>query len=210
MPEFNQDTSSYSATVANAVGSVSVTATAVDSNAAITVQEVSVLSGTASTPIALNLGVNTITVVVTAADSTTQKTYTIVVTRQAGAGHNADLSSLVLTQSALTPSFDPSVTSYIATISGSGESVIVTATAAESGATVQVQNQLVVSGMPTQPIPIRPAKMTLTVDVTAPDGTTHKRYDVVVQLMGWQLTAANTGLMGAGIDKTFIASLRFV
>ncbi len=201
VPEFNRDTSSYSATAANAVGSVSVTATTLDNQAAITVQGISVASGVASAPIALAVGANTITVVVTAADGSTQKTYTIVVTRQPGASHNADLSSLVLSQATLTPLFDPSITSYTATVSGSGASVVVTPTAAESGASIRVQDVLVASGTATQPLPIRPAKMSITVDVTASDGTTQKSYVVVVQLMGWQLNETNTGLAGAGIDK---------
>lgn len=62
------------------VSNVSVTASAADSTAAITVNGATVVSGTTSSPIHLNVGSNTISIVLTAQDGTT-KTYTITVTR---------------------------------------------------------------------------------------------------------------------------------
>jgi hypothetical protein len=78
-PSFAAGTTSYTASVSNATSSITITPTTADSTATVTVNGSTVTSGAASGAIALTVGANTITVVVTAADSTT-KTYTIVVT----------------------------------------------------------------------------------------------------------------------------------
>jgi hypothetical protein len=82
-PTFASATIAYTASVTNATTSVTVTPTKTDANATITVNGTAVTSGAASNAIALNVGSNTITVVVTAQDGTTTKTYTIAVTRAA-------------------------------------------------------------------------------------------------------------------------------
>ena len=77
---FDPATTTYTATVANTVTTTTVTATATHSGATAAVQDG---SGTALTnPVTLNEGENTIQVVVTAEDGTTE-TYTVTVTRQA-------------------------------------------------------------------------------------------------------------------------------
>ncbi|HYF37818.1 MAG TPA: choice-of-anchor D domain-containing protein, partial [Prosthecobacter sp.] len=82
-PAFVSGTTGYSASVPNTVASLTATPTAADANAAITVNGIGVSSGTASGAIALTVGDNTITTVVTAQDGTTTKTYTVTVTRAA-------------------------------------------------------------------------------------------------------------------------------
>ena len=80
-PVFTSATTSYTASVVNATTTLTVTPTVSDSNATVTVNGVATQSGAASGAISLNEGSNTITTVVTAQDSTTTQTYTIVVTR---------------------------------------------------------------------------------------------------------------------------------
>ena len=75
-PAFDPATLSYTVNVDNSVSSLSVTPTASDSNAA-----VSVNGGSPANPINLNVGENTITILVTAQDGSTTRTYTIAVTR---------------------------------------------------------------------------------------------------------------------------------
>lgn len=82
-PVFASSTTSYTASVANAVSSITVTPTAADINSTITVNGNAVTSGSPSGSINLNVGVNTITTVVTAQDLSTTKTYTVDVTRAA-------------------------------------------------------------------------------------------------------------------------------
>jgi hypothetical protein len=101
----------------------------------------------------------------------------------------------------LSPAFDPNVTAYEAELADAGATVAVTATAATAGCVVRVQNQVLAPGATTAPIPVRPATMTLTIDVAAADGVTHRAYTVLVRLRGWQLNETNTGLAGVGIDR---------
>lgn len=83
-PAFAADTTSYTANVANDVSSITVTASVYDSSSTVKVGGQHATSGQASGPIGLNEGSNTITVVVTAQDSTT-KAYTLTVNRQTSA-----------------------------------------------------------------------------------------------------------------------------
>jgi gliding motility-associated-like protein len=80
-PAFAQATTSYTASVTNAVSSVTVTPTASDPLATLTVNGSAVNSGSASGPVPLNVGDNIITTKATAQNGTTTKTYTITVTR---------------------------------------------------------------------------------------------------------------------------------
>jgi hypothetical protein len=82
-PEFGKGITTFTASVANETSSVTITPTANESHAIVTVNGTTVASGQASGAISLNVGSNTITVVVTAEDGTTTKTYTIDVTRAA-------------------------------------------------------------------------------------------------------------------------------
>jgi hypothetical protein len=80
-PSFASVTAVYAANVSNATTSITVTPTKADVNAAITVNGTPVLSGSASTTIALNIGSNAITTEVTAQNGATKK-YTLTVTRE--------------------------------------------------------------------------------------------------------------------------------
>lgn len=81
-PVFTSGTTTYTASVPNANSSITVTPTRADSGASITVEGIAVSSGNASGAISLAVGSNALSIVVTAADSTTT-TYTITVTRAA-------------------------------------------------------------------------------------------------------------------------------
>ena len=78
-PQFSPTGFSYTASVDSVTSAMSVTPTAQDSSAVITVNGQTVISGQAQT-INLNVGQNTITIVVTA-DGNDRNTYTITVTR---------------------------------------------------------------------------------------------------------------------------------
>jgi hypothetical protein len=87
-PSFSSGSEVYTASVANSVVSTRVTATTSDPNATIearvnTGTYAAVTSGSPSAALPLNVGTNTVDVRVTAQDGTTQKTYTVTVTRMA-------------------------------------------------------------------------------------------------------------------------------
>ena len=79
-PAFSSGTTSYTASVPHASASVTVTPTTADALATVTVNGAPVASGSASGALPLVVGANTVTVRVTAQD-TTAKTYTVTVMR---------------------------------------------------------------------------------------------------------------------------------
>jgi hypothetical protein len=80
-PVFASNTTSYTTSVVYETTSITLTPTVSEANATIKVNGVIVNSANASGAIALNVGANTITTIVTAQDASTTKTYTVTVTR---------------------------------------------------------------------------------------------------------------------------------
>ena len=102
-PTFSAGTVSYTASVVNGAASITITPTTAVPTSTVKVNGTTVASGTASAPIALNVGSNPITTVVTAQDGTTNRTYTLTVTRAPSANDN--LSAFKISRGTLTPAF---------------------------------------------------------------------------------------------------------
>ncbi|MFJ5714065.1 beta strand repeat-containing protein [Neobacillus sp. NPDC093127] len=176
-PAFNSGTASYTVSVPNDVKDMAFTPTAAGDFATVKVNGISVLSGTASTPINLGTGDNTITIVVTAQDGTT-KTYTVVVKRAKSS--NADLSKLTISNGTLSPAFNSGTTSYTVNVPNDVKNMAFTPTVAGDFATVTVNGRGVESGSASSPINLDTGDNTITIVITAQDGTT-KTYTVVVK-----------------------------
>ena len=163
-PAFNAATTSYTASVGNAVRTVTVTATANDADASVTQSP--------ANPVALAVGVTRITVTVTAEDGT-EGDYTLRVTRDApGVSSDADLGALSLSEGELSPDFDPAMLAYTASVGNGVEMVTVTAEANHSSADVAQD--------PVNPVTLAEGANPIKVTVTAQDGTTKKVYTVTV------------------------------
>ncbi|EPD82190.1 cadherin-like beta sandwich domain-containing protein [Paenibacillus sp. HGH0039] len=175
-PAFASGTSGYTADVSYGTVSINVTPTVADGTATVKLNGSTVASGSPS-PVSLNVGANTVTVLVTAQDGTTKKTYTVSVTRAAST--NADLNNLTLSGTALAPGFASGTTSYTASVANNVTSVDVTPTLANGTAAVKVNGNAAVSGSPSS-VPLNVGSNTITVLVTAQDGTTQKTYTVTV------------------------------
>jgi hypothetical protein len=153
------------------------TPTATDATATIEVNGAAVASGGNSAPIPLSVGVNTITIKVTAQDGTTMKTYTVRVNRAASSV--ATLSSLTLKGAILNPKFDRLKMLYTATVANSTSSLRVKPAALSSVATIKVNGIRVQSGSLSRSIALKEGKNTIKVVVSAQDGTS-KTYKIVV------------------------------
>ncbi|MDD4753421.1 MAG: cadherin-like beta sandwich domain-containing protein [Desulfitobacteriaceae bacterium] len=81
-PAFFSDITSYTANVAHSIASVNITPTVNQADASVTIKGSAAASGTPSA-VGLDVGDNTITIVVTAQDDSTTQTYTITITRAA-------------------------------------------------------------------------------------------------------------------------------
>lgn len=97
-PVFDNATIAYAATVQFATSSMTVTPTTADATATITVNGNPVASGSPSDAIALSVGANIISTVVTAEDSSTTKNYTLTVTRAAVADLVTDFQATIASE----------------------------------------------------------------------------------------------------------------
>ncbi|MCU6794338.1 cadherin-like beta sandwich domain-containing protein [Paenibacillus sp. WQ 127069] len=192
-PPFAAGTISYTSAVAHAVSSIEVTAIIADSNATVKLNGSAAASGSAVT-IPLNIGSNTITILVTAQDGTTQKTYTVTVNRAASS--NADLSNLIVDQGTLTPVFESGTISYTNDVAHPVSSLNVTPIIADSTATLKVNGTAATSGSPVN-LPITVGSNTITIVVTAQDGTTQKIYTVLVN----RAASSNADLSNLIVDQ---------
>jgi exo-poly-alpha-galacturonosidase len=176
-PSFSADGISYTAEVANSTASITVTPTADSSKSTITVNNSSIFSGKASQAIdLLNTGTtpNIISIVVTAEDKKTTKTYTISVTRLLALSNNANLASLTLSTGTLNPGFSSSIVSYTAEVPFATSSIKVTPVVAGNNAAVSVNGKTVTSGSGSDNIDLPNTGTTvnpITIEVTAEDGT---------------------------------------
>ena len=177
-PTFSSAVTSYTAAVANTVTSIQVTPTVNEAHATVTVNGVATPSGSASAPIALTVGQNSIPIVVTAEDGTTTKTYTVNVTRQTAV--NASLSNLVPSVGTLNPSFAPDTYQY--TMISPGPTLAVTPTAQyPDNVTIRVRGPgatsvVVPSGQASPPFDIPLGTSTMEIFVVPPNVGDTKYY----------------------------------
>ena len=173
---FSSSVITYTETVPNMTTTMTVTPTANDPTATITVNGGAVASGAPSRTVNLSVGSNTITVVVTAQNGAI-KTYTITVTRLA-ISSDATLSSLTASIGALTSSGG---NTYTASVIYTVTSLTVTPTANNQYySSITVNGTGVTSGSASGNINLTVGNNTITVVVTAQDGTTTSTYTITV------------------------------
>ena len=136
-------------------------------------------------------GKNTITVTVTAEDGRTKKTYTITVTRPGPDFDNATLSALRLSHGTLSPTFSSATTEYSASVGNGVRNLTVFATPTASGATARIGTDEIPSGGLITVLNV--GSNTITVTVTAEDGTTTEDYEIIVTRADVPATDASLG-----------------
>jgi len=179
-PAFATGTYSYTTSVSNATASVTVTPLTSDATATVMVNGTAVGSGTASGSIALALGPNTITTIVTAQDGVTAKTYTVTVTRALSG--NALLSGIKLTPASTlthTGTVGSTVT-YTTSVGNAIASVTLTATTIDPTATIKVNGTTVTSGTASGSIALAVGSNTINTVVTAQNGITTETYSILI------------------------------
>ncbi|OHD44881.1 MAG: hypothetical protein A2086_13200 [Spirochaetes bacterium GWD1_27_9] len=161
--------------------------------AIVTVNSISLTSGTISQKINLNTGNNDINILVTAENGTTTKLYTITVNRAGTKSNDADLSNIVTSDGTMSPSFASNVLSYDDVVLDTLTSITITPTVSHIAATVTVDGTSVTSGSPSQSISLTSGTIKqVPIIVTAEDGTT-KQYTVNIScpVLSVTLNSAN-------------------
>ena len=151
LPAFNPKTAAYTDKVPVGTASLTVTAVTTQSTSKLTVQGAAVESGKPSEPIAMKAGLPAVvTIVCTAVDGKTKRTYTI-----SAMAPDAFLKALSLSSGSLSPSFQSATTAYSDLVPAGVESVTVTATPNQADSKLMIQGQAVESGKPSAPIAIK-------------------------------------------------------
>ena len=177
---FASGTTSYTAQVANSVSQTTVTPTVNDSRASYVIK----LGGVTDVDgvVSLSLGSNVITIVVTAEDDSTTRTYSVTVTRAEPSNpgqlsSDAKLSALTLSGIDF-GTFDSTTTSYTARVANSVTETTVTPTVSHSGATYVIKLGGVTDADGVVPLDV--GANVITIEVTAEDGNTAQTYTVTV------------------------------
>lgn len=153
--------SDFTANVPYLMNSATFSATVTDPTAKLRVNDgYEVASGTPSRPVALKVGVNTVTVTTTAEDTVTTTSRTITVTR---AAPNLELSSLSVAGGTLSPAFAGGTTAYTLALPYTSSSVNVAAAAVESAWRLSIQGQEAAASVIAVPV----GASTIAVTVTA-------------------------------------------
>ncbi|QNK56924.1 GLUG motif-containing protein [Paenibacillus sp. PAMC21692] len=186
-PAFDKDVTSYTASVANSVGSIKVTPSTVAKNAKMIIsinggapREIN--SGELSDALDLNVGENTITIVVALLDGVISKTYTVTVTRNQSLSYipipssNANLEKIVFSEGLqLDPAFNPNILSYKANIESGMESIRVKPTLGDNQAKIDLRvNGVaypVASGKESEDLPLVVGTNEIEITITASNGT---------------------------------------
>ncbi|MDF2936909.1 MAG: beta,4-xylanase [Paenibacillaceae bacterium] len=181
-PVFQAATTQYEVALKDA-DRIQVTPVAINSKAIIKVNDKVVGSGTASDAIHTPDGETLITVKVTAQNGSTEKVYVIKVTNtktpEPVKSSNADLNGLTLSAGTLRPAFTAATTEYGVSLEDA-TGMKVTATAADSKASIKVNGTVAASGTASGTISLTPGTATdIKVEVTAEDSTV-KTYTIKV------------------------------
>ena len=206
-PTYKQNVKSYTALVANTVGTTgspfTVTPTLSDATNAslvITSDRASGITTAASgdpTTVPLSVGANVITIKVTAENLVTTDTYTLTVTRAAGnASDDARLSSITLSGLTLSPAFKSDVTNYSVSVPFSKTETAVTFSKNRSGALAVVSPEDFNPRTSAHEVFLRVGDTSITIAVTAEDATTTETYTLTVTRAA--VNASNNAKLNAG------------
>jgi len=182
---FNANTTSYTVNMpftSYETPTRTVTPTVADpsnpNNATVTVNGVSVTSGTACPATFINVGNTVFTIVVSAHDSTT-KTYTLTVIR-AAASTVSSLSSINLSDEQVTPAFTAANTSYSVNVPTGVTTLAITPTSTNANSKIIVEGSDVVSGVASTALNLTIGTNILVITCIAEDGISISTYTLTV------------------------------
>ena len=172
-PGFESGITSYTATVAAETSVVTIAPSTPEASATIQVNGLTVVSGIGYLPISLNLGANTVTIVVTAQNGST-KTYTVVITRSPSS--NTSISAFSFATPAVVGIVDNTAhTVNLSVPTGTNKTLLISVFTLATEATAKISTTDQVSGTTANDF-TNPETYT----ITAQDGVTTQDYLVTV------------------------------
>ena len=158
----------------------------------------------------LTTGDNAVTITVTAPDGTTTQNYTVTINRAAPPSADATLGSLAVADATLFPSFLDSVEAYAATVASRRSLVTLHLATGNDGATVAVNPPDANPDVEGWQIPVEIGANTVTITVTAENGTTTGTYTLTVNRNSLETESAPLGSLsvaGATLVPEFNADV---
>ena len=202
---FAAATTDYTASVGADVSYVTVAATGA-SGASVTITPNDADTGTGGHQIALVAGepggeatMTAIAVIVRATDGTLNA-YTVTVSREAPPSNDATLSALSISDATLSPTFDSVTTDYEAAVANATSQVTVTATGTDDGADAAITPSDADANTDGHQVDLAEGRNTITVAVTAANGTDMSTYTVEVLREAAADNATLTALSLGGIE----------
>ena len=184
-PAFASGTPIYTASVEASVDQVTVSATATNANAEVLILPADADTGTAGHQVSLtetlpggSSSMTTIAIVVRAADDSTLGAYTVTVTRAAPGNNDATLTALSIDGATLSPAFADDVYQYTTTLPGDVHQITVSATAADSNASVAFTPSTDAASADGHQVDLAVGINQIAVTVTAEDGQTTLEYEI--------------------------------
>ena len=194
-PAFAPETIAYTAAVAHDVSDVTLTVSVASAGSAYEIRLNGVVDQDGIVPLAIGAG-NVITVVVTAQDGESSRTYSVTVTRAGSV--DASLGALSLSGVTLTPAFAAGTTAYTAAVGHDVSAVTVSASVASAGAAFEVKLNGIVDQDGIVPLAVGSGNV-IAVVVTAQDGEMTLTYSVTVTRAGSaDATLSGLSLSGDG------------
>lgn len=177
---FEPAVTEYTATIANNIESITVTAQVADTGrSTLDINGTPAADNTPSGPIPLSVGENTITILVTAQDGVTQKMYAVTVTREYN--DRADLTGIMLSEGTLAPSFSPDLISYQVTVDCETDDITFTVTALyPADVTIEINGIVTPDNTASSPVRLYEGDNPVEIHVATLDGTAVKTYTVNV------------------------------
>ncbi len=192
---FSPGVFSYDLSVPYTLSSTTLNAIASQATATVSVSGADLVAGTTST-YTLAVGLNSIALLVTAPDGATKQVYTLNVTRAAPPSGDASLSALSASGIA-SFQFLPGTGNYSLSAPYTLENTELTAVAAQANATLSVNvNGLALTAKPYL-CSLATGSNTITILVTAPDGTTTKTYTLYIAKAAPPSTDASLATLSA-------------
>ncbi|MDB5126204.1 cadherin-like beta sandwich domain-containing protein, partial [Mucilaginibacter sp.] len=198
----------YTTLVGATITSVTLTPTLKEEHATMTINGTPAISGAASAPISLSIGTTTtVNIVVTAEDGITTKTYSVAITKAPSSDATLAILSVDPKSKLVVASSTTELVAYTTTVEAATASITLTPTLKQANATMTINGSPAVSGVVSSPVALSTGTNTITIVVTAQDGTTSRTYTVTVTRLSNNLVVdkAGAGLLFANKVSKAIA-----
>lgn len=192
-PIFSPGHKNYTLLESNSTQSITLTTTTAHPLATLMVNGQIVLSGKASSPIQIPVGIYPIYIEATAEDGITKDADTITVIRQAST--ISTLNGLTVSPGTLNPAFSPIVSAYSDSVSLVTTSMTLTPVSTDAQASIQIDGKPAISGQPFTISNLPFADTTITISVIAQDTTAKTNYTLKISKQKhyeFRISSANT------------------